>query len=80
MKKKETKKTNISLRKIGKILACIIMLGIIFLLSPVITQNIQHLAKCIYELDENIITRFIELVLVATFIMAINLIGKDIDN
>lgn len=49
--------------KYVKIILFIIMLGLIYLVSPKITFLIQEGAKYIYELDNSYITRIIELIL-----------------
>jgi len=49
--------------KIIKIILFIVMLGLIYIVSPKITYLIQEVAKYIYDLDSNYITRIVELVL-----------------
>ena len=70
------KKLNINKEKVNKfyrgvkILLFIMMIILIYLVSPKITQVIQDLAKYLYELDSTYITRVVELILSITFVVA----------
>lgn len=73
MKVKELKGKEI-IKKLGKyisILLFVIMLVLIYILSPRITQVIQDLAKYLYELDSTYITRVVELLLSTSMILAV---------
>lgn len=54
-----------------KIILFITMIVLIYLVSPKITVSIQDGAKFIYELDENYITRIVELSLAVTLVIAV---------
>lgn len=73
MRVKELKGKEI-IKKLGKyisILLFVIMLVLIYILSPRITQIIQDMAKYLYELDSTYITRVVELLLSASMILAV---------
>lgn len=59
-----------------KTILFIVMIVLIYLVSPKITISIQNTAKFIYELDSNYITRVVELILAVTLIIAINTTNK----
>ena len=71
------KKPNLNKEKIKKILngvkivLIIIMLVLIYLVSPKITNFIQNGAKYLYDMESVYITRVIELILAVSFIIAI---------
>lgn len=67
---------NKKILKYVKIILFIVMLVLIYLVSPRITVSIQNTAKFIYELDSNYITRVVELILAVTLIIAINTNNK----
>lgn len=67
---------NKKILKYVKIILFIVMLVLIYLVSPRITVSIQDCAKFIYELDSNYITRVVELILAVTLIIAINTNNK----
>lgn len=67
---------NKKILKYVKIILFIVMLVLIYLVSPRITVSIQNTAKFIYELDSNYITRVVELILAVTLIIAINTTNK----
>lgn len=73
------KKIKLNIKKILKYLGIIsfmAMLVLIYFVSPRITVAIQNMAKYIYELDSNYITRVVELILAVTLIIAINTTNK----
>lgn len=59
-----------------KTILFIVMIVLIYLVSPKITISIQNTAKFIYELDNNYITRVVELILAVTLVIAINTTNK----
>lgn len=65
---------NEKITKIGKYLGIglfILMLILIFNVSPRITQVIQNGAKYISEMDDNFITRIVELILSVSLVMSV---------
>lgn len=74
MKKTNIKKLklNINRQKILhfiKLLLIITMIILIYILSPKITNSIQVMAKYLYELDSNYITRIVELILAVSLVL-----------
>lgn len=57
---------NKKILKYVKIILFIVMLVLIYLVSPRITASIQNTAKFIYELEEIYIIRIVELLLTVT--------------
>ena len=66
MRKLENNKTK-KVSKIIKLILFISMLVLIYLVSPRLTNLIQNCARWIFELDNNYITRFIEILLLVCF-------------
>lgn len=67
------KKFKLNLKKISKIVGIVLfvaMLVFIYMVSPQITATIQNMAKFIYEIDENYITRVVELLLSVSLVLA----------
>ena len=77
MKKLDIKKPKINIIGNRKILnfiefiLIIVMLVLVYILSPKITNNIQYMAKYLYELDSTYITRVVELLLSTSMILAV---------
>lgn len=77
MKKLDIKKPKINIIGNKKILnfiefiLIIVMLVLVYILSPKITSNIQAMAKYLYELDSTYITRVVELLLSTSMILAV---------
>lgn len=71
------KKLNVNKEKVNKVLGVIklilfvVMLLLIYIVSPKITGVIQNMAKYLYEIDAIEITRVVELILSITFIITI---------
>lgn len=71
------KKLNVNKEKVNKVLGVIklilfvVMLLLIYIVSPKITGVIQNMAKYLYEIESVEITRVVELILSITFIIAI---------
>ena len=66
-------KYKVNLSKIGKFIGLILfilMLILIYIISPKITQIIQDIAKYLYEIEAVQITRVVELILSISFIIA----------
>lgn len=77
MKKLDIKKPKINIIGNKKILnfiefiLIIVMLVLVYILSPKITSNIQYMAKYLYELDSTYITRVVELLLSTSMILVV---------
>lgn len=67
-------------KKIIGIILLIILLILIYIVSPKITNIIKNIAQFLYEIDENYITRAVELILSATFLLMIILEKGDDNN
>lgn len=71
------KKPNLNKEKIKKflngvkIVLIILMLVLIYLVSPKITNAIQNGAKYLYDMESTYITRIVELILAVSFIITI---------
>lgn len=73
------RKFKLNMKKISRTFAIILFFGmliLIYMVSPRITTVIQNMAKFIYEIDPNYITRVIELILAVSLIAAA-FMGKD---
>ena len=73
------RKFKLNMKKISRTFAIILFLGmliLIYMVSPRITTVIQNMAKFIYEIDPNYITRVVELILAVSLIAAA-FMGKD---
>ena len=73
------RKFKLNMKKISRIFAIILFFGmliLIYMISPRITTVIQDMAKFIYEIDPNYITRVVELIL-AVSLIAVVFIGKE---
>ena len=73
------RKFKLNMKKISRIFAIILFFGmliLIYMISPRITTVIQDMAKFIYEIDPNYITRVVELILAVSLIAAV-FIGKE---
>ena len=72
MKKLKIKKPNIEGKKILnmiKFILLVVMLVLIYILSPKITNSIQAMAEYLYKLDSVYITRVVELVLAVSLVL-----------
>lgn len=68
------KKLKLNIKKISKFIGIILflaMLILIYIVSPRITAVIQDMAKYIYEVDSNYITRVVELILSVSLVLSI---------
>lgn len=68
------KKLKLNIKKISKIIGFILfiaMLILIYIVSPRITVVIQNMAKYIYEVDSNYITRVVELLLSVSLVLGV---------
>lgn len=68
------KKLKLNIKKISKFIGIILflaMLILIYIVSPRITAVIQDMAKYIYEVDSNYITRVVELILSISLVLSI---------
>ncbi|MBR3697557.1 MAG: hypothetical protein IKM97_04795 [Clostridia bacterium] len=63
------------LKYIGIVLF-VTMMVLIYLVSPKITAEIQNIAKFIYEIDSNYITRIVELILAVSLILTVFMTKK----
>ena len=63
VEKKEVKELGVKIGKGISIILFILMIILIFIVSPKITNVIQNMAKYLYELDSVYITRVVELIL-----------------
>lgn len=73
------RKFKLNMKKISRTFAIILFFGmliLIYMVSPRITTVIQNMAKFIYEIDPNYITRVVELILAVSLIAAA-FMGKD---
>lgn len=74
MRKVEKKEIKQIVNKIGRIMSIalfILMIVLIFVVSPKITNVIQNMAKYLYEIDSIYITRIVELILGVSLPLAI---------
>lgn len=71
VEKKEVKELRVKIGKGISIILFILMIILIFIISPKITNVIQNMAKYLYELDSVYITRVVELILAITLPTAI---------
>lgn len=63
VEKKEVKELGVKIGKGISIILFILMIILIFIVSPKITNVIQNMAKYLYELESTYITRVVELIL-----------------
>ena len=73
------RKFKLNMKKISRTFAIVLFFGmliLIYMVSPRITTVIQNMAKFIYEIDPNYITRVVELILAVSLIAAA-FMGKD---
>lgn len=67
------KRFNVNVKKISRMISFVLFFGmliLIYIISPRITTVIQNMAKYIYEIDPNYITRVVELILAVSLITA----------
>ncbi len=71
------KKLNVNKKKFKKVLSIIkfilfiTMLILIYLVSPRITQVIQNIAKYLYDMESDYITRVVQLIMTVSFSLAV---------
>ena len=73
------KRFNINVKKVSRTISFVLFFGmliLIYMISPRITTVIQDMAKYIYEIDPNYITRVVELILAVSLIITA-FIGKE---
>ena len=73
------KPSKVILNKVARVIITIlliVMVVLIYMVAPKITNGIQNLAKIIYELDATYITRVIELVLAVTLVGAVAIVKR----
>lgn len=76
VEKNEIKEIGNKIGRIISILLFMLMIILIFIVSPKITGVIQNMAKYLYELDSTYITRVVELILAITLPTAILTVKK----
>ena len=76
VEKKEIKEIGNKIGRIISILLFMLMIILIFIVSPKITGVIQNMAKYLYELESTYITRVVELILAITLPTAILTVKK----
>lgn len=75
MKNRRIEKKNII--KNVKYILFIIMLVLIYIISPKITDYIQLVAKYLYDIESSYITRVVELILAVSLILAARITYKE---
>ena len=75
MKNRKIEKKNII--KNVKYILFIIMLVLIYIISPKITDYIQLVAKYLYDIESSYITRVVELILAVSLILAAKITYKE---
>lgn len=76
LQERERKESINKLFTVGKVMLALALITGIYLLSPRITENIQLMAKYLYEMESTYITRVVELILSVTGVIAYFL-GKE---
>lgn len=69
--KEKTKQIKGKVLKYIAMILFIVMLVLIYIVSPRITQVIQDLARYLYDMESDYITRVVQLILSVSFAMAV---------
>lgn len=69
--KEKTKQIKGKILKYIAMILFIVMLVLIYIVSPRITQVIQNIAKYLYNIESDYITRVVQLILSVSFAMAV---------
>lgn len=69
--KEKTKQIKGKILKYIAMILFIVMLVLIYIVSPRITQVIQDLARYLYDMESDYITRVVQLILSVSFAMAV---------